>query len=166
MKKFSKLIIVCSFMFFLIGCTPTENKQNEPNKTTSETVICTNETVSEDDLKTTEIVEVTAINDKVTKVIDTNIIEVDPTYLDFTYQIANASLENYNAIKGIKTTYSKEGNNKLKLVIEIDYSKLDADKIKETLNTEDRENSIYYSSKDTITLDEFKEKHLKDYNCN
>ena len=75
------------------------------------------------------------------------------------------SPEYYNRAKidGITASYTKESDNQIKMVMKIEYDKLDPDQIKETLgdlyNEED-----YYSERD-YTIEEFRNKFLEEYEC-
>ena len=154
MSKFRKLVVIFVFALMLVGCGSKSNTQ---------TITCTNTTTDEDGYKTTDTIEVTAVDGKVTKVVDTNVSETDPSLIDFSYNIVTAFAEKLNEANGMSIVYTKEDNNKLKFVMNVDYSKLDVEKIKESLGSTYDDNN-FYSNKD-ITLDSFKENHLKNYTC-
>lgn len=157
MKK--KLFIVVFISLFLIaGCGNNENILSS-----EKTLTCTNTTIDEDGYKTDDEMKVTYKDDKVVKVVETNISETDPDILDFTYSTTSALAETFNKVDGMNIVYTKEDDNKIKFVLSVDYSKLNVDTIKETFGEIYDENS-FYNNKD-ITIEEFKKENLKDYTC-
>lgn len=154
MKKIIRIMTITSLLMFITGCG---------SKTNTQILTCTKTSTDEDGYKTTDTIEVTAKEDKVFKVIDTNISEIDPNYLDFTFNLSSGLSETINKLDGMNVIYSKEDNNKIKFVMTVDFTKLNAESIKDAFGDLYDENN-FYSEKD-ITLEKFKENNLKDYTC-
>ena len=155
MKGYYKLLSILALIILLPACGNILSNEK--------TLTCTNTTTDEDGYKTEDIMKVTYKNDKVVKVVETNISETNPDLLDFTYSITSALAETFNKVDGMNIVYSKENNNKIKFILSVDYNKLNVDTIKETFGDIYDENS-FYNNKD-ITIDEFKKENLKDYSC-
>lgn len=154
MKKIIRIMAITSLLMFITGCG---------SKTNTQTLTCTKTSTDEDGYKTTDTIEVTAKEDKVIKVIDTNVSEVDPNYLDFTFNLSSGLSETINKLDGMNVVYTKEDNNKIKFVMTVDFAKLNTESIKDAFGDLYDENN-FYSEKD-ITLEKFKENNLKDYTC-
>lgn len=154
MKKIIKIMAITSLLMFITGCE---------SKTSTQTLTCTKTSTDEDGYKTTDTIEVTAKEDKVIKVIDTNVSEVDPNYLDFTFNLSSGLSETINKLDGMNIVYTKEDKNKIKFVMTVDFAKLNTESIKDAFGDLYDENN-FYSEKD-ITLEKFKENNLKDYTC-
>lgn len=160
MKKLSKLVIAFVFIFLITGC----GKENI-GLSKEKTITCTKTTTDEDGYKTEDKMEITYKDSKITKVKDTNVSETDPEMIDFTYTLMTGFAETFNKINGLNVTYTKEGNNKIKFVMNVDYSNLNVESIKENLGELYNEEESFYGDSD-ITIDEFKEKYLQEYTCN
>lgn len=160
MKKLSKLVIAFVFIFLIIGCGK-ENVSLSKDKT----ITCTKTTTDEDGYKTEDKMEITYKDSKITKVKDTNVSETDPEMIDFTYTLMTGFAETFNKINGLNVTYTKEDNNKIKFIMNVDYSNLNVESIKENLGELYNEEESFYGDSD-ITIDEFKEKYLQEYTCN
>ena len=160
MKKLSKLVIAFVFIFLITGCRK-ENVSLSKDKT----ITCTKTTTDEDGYKTEDKMEITYKDSKITKVKDTNVSETDPEMIDFTYTLMTGFAETFNKINGLNVTYTKEDNNKIKFIMNVDYSNLNVESIKENLGELYNEEESFYGDPD-ITIDEFKEKYLKEYTCN
>ena len=113
MKKI--LIVTFSVLscILLVGCTNTK----------SGTLNCTKTSTDEDGYKTEEILKATYENNKVVKVEETSIEETDPNFINFSYAILSRIFEKLKNVDGINVDYSKIDNNKIKSVMKIDYSK-------------------------------------------
>ena len=158
MKKYSKLAVLFVLIALISGCGKDGISLSKEKELT-----CTNTTTDEDGYKNEDKMVVTYKDNKVVKVTETNVTETDPSMLDMTYSFTSAFAESFNKVDGMNITYSKEGNNKLKFVMIVDYDKIDVDSLKNTLgDLYDEDN--FYNKKD-ITIDEFKENNLKDYTC-
>ena len=160
MKKLSKLVIAFVFIFLITGC----GKENV-SLSKEKSITCTKTTTDEDGYKTEDKMEITYKDSKITKVKDTNVTETDPEMIDFTYTLMTGFAETFNKINGLNVTYTKEDNNKIKFVMNVDYSNLNVESIKENLGELYNEEESFYGDSD-ITIDEFKEKYLKEYTCN
>ena len=159
MKKVYLLLILSLLLF--TGCMKGSNGGSilNPNKT----LTCTKEETTEEGYKQNEKIEVVYNSKKVVETNVTSIMETDPTYVDFAMQVSNVFAETLSEVEGITASYTKESDNQIKMVMKIEYDKLDPDQIKETLgdlyNEED-----YYSERD-YTIEEFKNKYLEEYEC-
>ena len=153
MKKIVEIMAISSLFMFVTGC----------GSNSTETLTCTKTSTDEDGYKTTDTLEVTAKNDKVVQVVDTNISETDPDLYDFSYNIYSGFATTFNKVDGINMVYSKEDDNKIKFVMTVDFTKLNTESIKNTLGDLYNDNN-FYNEKD-ITLEKFKENNLKDYTC-
>ena len=123
MKKI--LIVTFSILscILLVGCTNTK----------SGTLNCTKTSTDEDGYKTEEILKATYENNKVIKVEETSIEETDPNFINFSYAILSGIFEKLKNVDGINVDYSKIDNNKIKSVMKIDYSKFKIESLKEAL---------------------------------
>lgn len=127
---------------------------------------CTKEETDDDGYKIVDTMEVTYNKSRVLKLKATNITETDPDYIDFSFEFGQAFAEKFNQIKGIKMEYQKIDNNKLQLVMDVNYNELELEQMKELFGDAYDENSEknLYRSKD-FTIDEFKEENLEGYTC-
>lgn len=124
---------------------------------------CEKVTTDEEGYKTTDTINVTYENNKVTKVENINLSEMDPAAVDMTISFANLFTSALNEVNGMNVEYSKENDSTVKYIMTVDYKELDIDALKEAFG-EDFDEESFYSSKN-ITIDEFKEKNLTDYTC-
>lgn len=147
---FGFLVAFCLFAFTGCGTGP-------------KTLSCEKVTTDENGYKTTDTINVTYENDKVTKVENINLSEMDASTVDATISFASLFATAFNEVNGMHVEYSKENDTTVKYVMTVDYNELDLDSLKETFGDSLDEDS-FYSSKD-ITIDEFKEKNLADYTC-
>lgn len=164
MKKATIITLIITTIFLCCACS----KENLNILKKEKTLNCTNNETDDDGLKTTNDVKVVYNNTKVLSMEETTITEVDPEYLESSYTFSTGIAEKLNNIEGIEMKYSKIDNNKIKLNMSIHYDKLDYEEVKKTfkdLFDEDISDSSFYSS-NNLTIDEFKEQHLSEYNCN
>lgn len=106
---------------------------------------------------------ITYKNNKVTKVENINISEMDKDMLEMSYSFGVIFANLFNEIEGMDVKYTKESDTNLKYVMTVDYTKLNIDSLKESLGENFDDDSFYSST--NISLDEFKENNLKDYSC-
>ncbi len=150
MKKYVMSIVVLMILTCITGCG------------NSGTLTCT-KTETKDGNNIEDTMIVTYKNNKVIKVEETNITEMDKDMVDMTVSFGTAFSSQLNEVKGFNAVYSKESDTKVKYVITVNYEELDLEQLKSKFETDFKEVS-FYSSKD-MTLDNFKENNLSDYTC-
>lgn len=157
MKK--KMLLSLMTIFAVVGLTGCSTSSNK-------VMTCTKTETDEDGYKTEETIKVSYGKDKyVTNIDATAIIEADESYTDMMIGFMQAFGEEFNKIGGINYSISKEGNNKVKQVISVDYKNLDVDKLKEIAG-EDGDSTIIVNPNEThVTIDEFKKNELEGYTC-
>lgn len=155
------LLMIFAVSFLLTGCN---NESNILSGGNSGTKTCSKTTTDEDGYKTTDTMVITYKNDKVAKVENSNISEMDPDYVDFTLNIGQSLVETFNKFKGIEAACTKEDDNVVKMDLNVDFTKIDIDNIKETLGELYSEENAFYSKSD-ITVDDFISKNLDGYTC-
>ncbi len=162
MKKIILVITLVLSIFLITGCGAKSGNGGgifNPNKN----MTCTKESVDEDGYKTTETMDITYNSNRVLRVKSTNISETDPTYIDFAYSFGSAIAAKFNEIEGMTFEYVKEGDNKLKMVMDVDFEKINPDQMKELLGDSFDENSFY--SRKNVNIEEFKKENLSEYTC-
>lgn len=152
MKKNVILMFVIGVMLFTTGCEKTN------------TLNCTKTETDEEGYKITETMVVTAKNDKISKVEQTSIQEMEKDLVDSTISLGQTFSSTFNEIDGMNMTYSKESETSIKMAISVDFSKLDVNKLKEKFGS-DLTDESFYSAKD-MTVEEFKNENLEGYTCN
>lgn len=158
MKKTIIAICMICLCVLLTGCG--NNLSLE-----SGTLNCSKTETDEDGYTTTYDLIATYKNNKITKIEETSVMETDPELIDFTFNILNAYGETLDKIDGINAKYTKVENNKIKLILTADYSKINKDSIKEALGDSYDENDAIFSNFD-ITVDDFKQSQTSDsYIC-
>ncbi len=130
----------------------------------SGTLKCTKTSTDEENLQTTETIKVSYKDDYVTKVESTMKTEVDPSMVEFTYNLYNAFISGFNEIKGFDASLSKENDNILVTNFIVDYKTLDVEKLKELFDDGNSEGVIYNTDL-KLTIDEFVESDLDGYTC-
>lgn len=164
MKKIVLVITLILSIILITGCGV--NSKNgggsilNPNKTMN----CTKESVDEDGYKTFETMNITYNSTKVLRVKSTNISETDPTYIDFGLSIGTALASKLSEINGMTMEYTKDGDNKIKIVMDVDFTKIDPAQIKEVFGELYNEEDSFYNKKD-YTIEQFKKENLSGYNC-
>lgn len=139
-------------MLFTTGCEKTK------------TLNCTKTETDDEGYKTTETIIVTSKNDKVSKVEQTSIQEMEADLVDSTISFGETFSSAFNEIDGMDMKYSKESETSIKLTMSVDFAKLDMDKLKEAFGS-DLTDESFYSAKDK-TVEEFKNENLEGYTCN
>lgn len=166
MKK--RLILLSAVLFMgllLTGCgSQSDGSSKGGIFGNSGTKTCTKTSVDEDGYNTTDTMVITYKKDKVTVVEDTNISETDPDYIDFSLNFGTAFAEKLSEVNGFDVKYSKEGNNKIKMYMKVDFNKIDVNDIKDKLGDLYSEDDAFYSKND-ITIDDFINENLSDYTC-
>lgn len=162
MKK--KLILVAFIgLFLLAGCSTNETKTNQGNSS-SGTLSCTKIEYDEDGYKTTDTMIVKYKKNIVTNVSETNVSETDKDIIDISLSFGNLFAEALNEIDGMSVKYTKLSDNELQFTIDVDYSKIDLEKVKETFgDAYDESQATMYTK--NVTLDTFKADVLSDYTC-
>ena len=162
-KKAILFLVILSALLLVTGCDKKESSGGglfSGNKT----LTCHKEETDEEGFKTTDSIVVTYNSKKVLKVKNTNIMETDPSFIDFSLAIGNGLAKALNQVKGIKMVYEKIENNKIKFVLEVDYEKIDLEEIKKALGDLYSEDDNLYTAKD-FTIDDFRGKNLQGYTC-
>ena len=113
--------------------------------------------------KTTETIEVKYNDKKVLAINQSTLSETDPSYVDLSLGFMSMFTEMFEGVDGIKVEVNKVKDNTIKTSINIDYTKLDIEKLKENFGDAEIDEEMY-TSKD-ITIEDLKEEKLKDYNC-
>lgn len=152
MKKNVILMFVIGVMLFTTGCEKTN------------TLNCTKTETDEEGYKITETMVVTAKNDKISKVEQTSIQEMEKDLVDSTISLGQTFSSTFNEIDGMNMTYSKESETSIKMTISVDFSKLDVNKLKEKFGSDFTDDSFYSSN--NKSLEEFKNENLEGYTCN
>ena len=174
MKKF--LILLLALLLLVTGCgekkeassNDDDSKAKETEKT-SGTLTCTKSEKDEDGYLVNDTMEVTYKDKKVTRVKETNISEVDKDYLDMSVSFGEMLAEQLNKVDGVNVVYSKEGEDKLKFIMDIDFKTLDVEALQKQFSDSEDEstestNDSFYSNKDA-NIDDFVKKNLADYTC-
>ena len=149
-----KKIVIVSVLILVLLITGCEGK--------TKTLTCTKESV-EDNLKTSEEMLVSYKNNKVFKITQTTIEEMDPDLIDTTISFGENFASTLNQVDGFEVNYSKENNNSVKYQITMDYSKMDMNKLKELFG-DDWNEEDYIKAKDQ-DIEEFKKERLEGYSC-
>ena len=150
MKKLFSIFAI--FVVILVsGCSGTK------------TLKCSKEMTDDEGYKTTETIEVKYNDKKVLAINQSTLSETDPSYVDLSLGFMSMFTEMFEGVDGIKVEVSKVKDNAIKTSINIDYTKLDIEKLKENFGDAEMEDEMY-TSKD-ITIEDLKEEKLKDYNC-
>jgi hypothetical protein len=149
-----KKIVIVSVLILVLLITGCEGK--------TKTLTCTKESV-EDNLKTSEEMLVSYKNNKVFKITQTTIEEMDPDLIDTTISFGENFASTLNQVDGFEVNYSKESNNSVKYQITMDYSKMDMNKLKELFG-DDWNEEDYIKAKDQ-DIEEFKKERLEGYSC-
>ncbi len=162
MKKIYSIVLFLIMLIGIAGCGKLMSKGG--------TLVCTNETVDDNNYITKETVTVTYNSDNiVTKMESKTEMEVDPNFIDFTYDFSKAVFDEFDKINGIEATVSKKDNVILQ-DLKVDIKNLDFDALNK-LSTDyfdDEETDSDYISNITneeITLEQFKKDNLSGYEC-
>ena len=128
------------------------------------TTTCTKEYTDEEGNHVKDTMIVTYGN-KVVKVKNTNTtIYNDTTAIDFVYGFGQLFAQGFSNIEGMNVEYLKEGNNAIKMIMEVDYEKLNLSRLKDVMNEFETDSNSFYATTD-ITFEEFKKQSLNDYVC-
>ncbi len=149
-----KKIAIVSVLILVLLITGCEGK--------IKTLTCTKESV-EDNLKTSEEMLVSYKNNKVFKITQTTIEEMDPDLIDTTISFGENFASTLNQVDGFEVNYTKESNNSVKYQITMDDSKMDMNKLKELFG-DDWNEEDYIKAKDQ-DIEEFKKERLEGYSC-
>ena len=159
-KKMLIGIIFC--LILLTGCGTSES--NSSKDISKGTLNCTKPEYDDDGYKITDTMVVKYKNNIVTSVSETNIAEVNPDYIDMTLSFGNLFAEKLSEIDGINIKYTKTNDKTLQFTIDVDYSKVELDKIKQTLGDayDEKQASMYTKN---VSINTFKNDILSDYTC-
>ncbi len=160
MKKLS-ILFMAVLLMFVTGCS-FGNKANSVKGV--KTMTCTKEEIDENNNKTTDTMIITYNSEKVLKVDETTLAEMDPSYISMAYGLGSMFVSMYKNIDGLDASMEMVDNNKIKTIFNIDYDKLNMDQVRENLGniTSDADNT--YSS-NSYTIERFQENFLEGYSC-
>lgn len=162
MKK--KLILVAFIgLFLLTGCGTNETKTSK-GTLNSGTLNCTKAEYDEDGYKTTDTMVIKYKKNIVTNVSETNVSEMDPDTIDISLAFGNLFAEALSKLDGMNVKYTKLSDNELEFTIDVDYSKVDLEKVKDTFGDAYDESQSSMYTKD-VSLDTFKADILDGYTC-
>lgn len=157
MKK--KMLLSLMMLFTVVGLTGCSTSSNK-------VMTCTKTETEEDGYKTEETMNISYGKDNyVTKVDATTVMEIDESYTDMMIEFMQNFSDEFNKIGGISYSISKEGNNKVKQTMSIDYKNLDVDKLKEIAGEDGNSTFIINPNETHVTIDEFKKNELEGYTC-
>lgn len=185
------MVLVCSLMYVglsdnaqfklpnlpkinILNSSSTKKEKNKDSKEEikkgSNTLVCTKSEVDEDGFETKTTLTINHKNNKVTKVKQEDLQILDEESVDFVYGFGSIFATAFSTIKGINAVYEKVDNTSIKSIMEIDYTKLDYDELKKTIeemNSEggETDQSILSTTKE-ISIDDFKKEYLEGYSCN
>ena len=142
-------------LFLLITCCLT-GCGNE------KTLTCTRE-ITEENLTTKNEVKLFYKNDKIFKISQQTITEMDEELINQSMDFNQEFLDMLKDIKGLEASYSKEGKKALKSTLIIDYTKLDVNQLKDKFG-EEFDESEFTKAKDR-NIEDYKSKELEGYTC-
>ena len=94
----------------------------------------------------------------------TAIEEMDTDLVDMTVSFGQLFATSLNEVNGLNVSYEKESDSSVKYIMSVDFQTLDLDALRETFGEDFDDDSFYANN--NITIDEFREENLSDYNCN
>lgn len=147
-----------------------KDSKEESKKGSKNTLVCTKSEVDEDGFETKTTLTINHKNNKVIKVKQEDLQILDEESVDFVYGFGSIFATAFSTIEGINAVYEKVDNTSIKSIMEIDYTKLDYDSLRKTIeemNSEggETDQSILSTTKE-INIDEFKKEYLEGYTCN
>ena len=154
MKKVLSIGLIALFIFGLTGC----------GNDNSGTLTCTKTETNEEGYATEETMIVTYKDNIVTNVEATAIEEMDTDLVDMTVSFGQLFATSLNEVNGLNVSYEKESDSSVKYIMSVDFQTLDLDALRETFGEDFDDDSFYANN--NITIDEFREENLSDYNCN
>lgn len=159
MKKIL-ILLSCSFLMIVIltGCNNKILKDNLNTKT------CTKTFVDESGYNNTDTMVIKSKKDKIVMVEKTTMIEMNSQYIDLVLKVGNEFANKINEINGFESKYIKEDNDKIKMYMKVDFSKINENEVFEKIGQLYSESDAFYAKKD-ITVNDFTDKYLKDYTC-
>jgi uncharacterized lipoprotein YehR (DUF1307 family) len=166
MKKI--LIVISSILLVLLisGCDNEENTNSVTTTTTTylkSPLTCTRTITNDEGYKTTESYVIT-FDKYITSITFTSIMSVNSMDVDPFIAMYQDLETKYNSIPGITVNFSKDGDNGIKEVMSVDYTKLDTSKMSDILGQYYDANAFYTMKNMTIT--DFKKNNLTSYTCN
>lgn len=152
-KIISFILVGIGLIFVILGIVLVPQKK---------TIVCTNNTVDADGYKRNSKYEILYNSEKILKIKQTEIVELDPSTLNLALTYGNAFAKEANQFNGVSCQYSKEKDNQLKLIMEVDYQKLDQKQLKKA--DESSTKTTFDFSKE-YTINQFQKEILKGYTC-
>lgn len=153
------IILFCTLLILPLLITGCGNKDADPNKR-----VCTITTMDDDGYKTNDTITLTIKDNIVTKVEDVSISEADPKYIDTTISFSQEIADLLSEVDGLELSYNKEGYNKIKMTMSLDYTLIDDEQVREVLGDAYDDKDSYFDKKN-ITVDDFISEYLDEYKC-
>lgn len=172
MKKILMGYFIAMILLFSTGCgnnNSTETTSKNDDRTG--TLICTKNETDSDDYSINETITIKYEENIVKNVTSSTIMQTDPEYLDMTLSLSSALSEQFNDIDGMNYKISKKDDSHIETLVEVDYDKIDIDKLNELISSfndgqETNSDSFINNIKNkNLTLDDYKSQNLNDYIC-
>ena len=161
-KKILILLIVVLLLTVGCGNKNVDTKSNSKNGT----LTCTKIETDDDGYKTEEVLKTTYKNNIVKTSNSVSTIEVDPVYLDFTFQIMQGLATNLNEVDGVKVNVKKESS-KIVTTTNIELDKVDVAKIKEVYGELADDDALDAYNKKDVNINKYKAELIDEgYTCN
>lgn len=166
MKKFTILLTVLLAVVLLTGCGNTKGESKKIKLfDTKKTMTCVKEEVDSDGYKTSSNYKITYTSKKVTNVDSEQVMEMDPSIIDFVYSFGYSLVNTLNDLDGISASYEKEGDNAIRMKLSAELGKINQEQVKQVLGAlNDGEIDNFYTKTD-VTIDEFVKENLEGYTC-
>ena len=167
MSSICIIAIIITMYYFVFSDGDFRLHINVPNifnfNKSSGILTCT-KTYLEDGNQIHDTMVVTYKNNKVTNVENTNITAyADKSLADMTVSFGQLFAVALNEVDGFNVSYSKENDNSVKYIMNVNYDELNIDSLKEKFGDEFDEDEFFASK--NISIDDFKSKNLNDYTC-
>lgn len=161
-----KKTLFAIFLSLLLVLSLTACKKSGGSVSGKQTITCTKEGKDDDGNKTKQTVTITYVNSKIKSLNSETIMSTDPKYIDMVIAASSTITDKLNSIEGLSTKYVKANQNEIKVIMDIDYTKLDLKKLQETLGKlYSKEDTGLYNLKD-VTIDDIKTEMKKSgYSC-
>jgi len=153
MKKVLNIIILLICVITLTGCSQIGNK----------TMTCTRTDIDEDGFKSNKVMKVTYNSKRVIKVNATNTVETTKDNIDEQIKFIEEYSKKFNSIGGLSMKVKKVNDTNYKLIMSIDYSRFNPEKINKDLEGLDTDDNIITDK--NYTIDDFKKDQLEGYDC-
>lgn len=126
------------------------------------TLTCTKET-TQNNLTSKNEITVFYKKDKILKISQQSIVEIEEQLIDQTMEFNQEFLDNFKDINGFEINFSKEGKNTIKSTVVIDYTKIDENQLKDKFG-DDFDASQLINIKDK-NIEDYKKEELEGFTC-